>query len=123
MKPKLRILFFLAACALVFFVSCKKENGSRFQITFTNNLTEAFADSNGEYTLTGHISSRVPLEQVTLTKQGEAWAFLIDDAIAKDKNEYDYSYLVTGITTNTTVVMEVYDQYGSKSSALFLIKR
>jgi hypothetical protein len=123
MKTKLRILFFISACAIVFIISCKKENGSKFQITFTNNLTEGTADSNGEFTLTGHISSRVALDQVDLTKQGDAGAFLIDESTAKNKYEYDYSYLITGITANTTIVMDVYDQFGSKSSALFLIRK
>ena len=123
MKTKLKILLLLAACAIVFIISCKKENGSRFEISFANNATEGTADSIGAFTLTGHISSRVALEQVTLTKQGEAGAFLVDESTAKSKNEYDFSYLITGITANTTIVMDVYDQYGSKCSALFLIRK
>lgn len=118
MKTKLFLLFAIAS--LSFFVSCKKEN-SRPQITFTNNLTQGTANASGEYTLTGHISSTVNLDKVTLTQQGQAQPFLTDNTTAKNKNEYDYSYLITGITANTTIIMNVYDQSGGMSSAQFLI--
>ena len=120
MKTKLFLLF--AVISFTFFASCKKET-SKPQITFANNVTEGTADANGEYILTGHISSAVNLDKVTLTKQGQAEPFLIDESTAKNKNEYDYSYLITGITTNTTVIMDVYDQGGGRSSAQFVIKK
>ena len=123
MKTKLNVLFLFAVSAIIFITSCKKENGSTFHISFTNDLAEGTADTSGEFTLAGHISSPVLLDQVTLTKQGQAGAFLIDETAAKDKNEYDFSYLITGITENTTIVLDVYDQNGGKSSALFLIRK
>ena len=123
MKMKLKILLLFAFSAIVFFSSCKKDNASRPLITFTNNITEGTANSNGEFTLTGHISSQVSLDKVTLTRQGQADAFLIDESTAKNKNEYDYSYLITGINANTTIIMDVYDQNGGKSSAQFLIRK
>ena len=120
MKTKLFLL--LAITSLLFFTSCKKES-SKPQISFTNNVAERTADANGEYTLTGHISATVSLNKVTLTKQGQETPFFIDESTAKNKNEYDYSYLITGITANTTIVMVVYDQSGGISSAQFLIKK
>jgi hypothetical protein len=123
MKMTLRILSIFAVSTIVFLTSCKKENASHFEVTFTNNLTEGTADANGEFTLTGHISSQVRLDKVILTKQGETEPFLIDESTAKNKNDYDYSYLITGITANTTIIMDVYDQNGAKTSVQFLIKK
>jgi hypothetical protein len=119
MKTKILLLF--AMSIVSFFSSCKKDSASNFQITFANNIAEGTANANGEYTLTGHISSAVRIDKVTLTKQGQGDAFLTDEATAKNKNEYDYSYLITGINANTTIIMDVYDQNGGKSSAQFLI--
>ena len=123
MKTKLRILLVFAISAIIFILSCKKDDGSEFHISFTNNIAEGTADSSGDFTLTGHISSQALLDQVTLTKQGQPGAFLIDESTAKSKNEYDFSYPVTGIIENTTIVIDVYDQNGGKSSALFLIRK
>jgi len=119
MKTKILLLFTISI--LSFFISCKKDSASKPQITFANNIAEGTANASGEYTLTGHISSAVSLDRVTLTKQGQADAFLIDQTTAKNKNEYDYSYLITGINANTTIIMDVYDLNGDKSSAQFLI--
>jgi len=121
MKTKILLLF--AMSIVSFFTSCKKDSASKPQITFANNIAQGTANANGEYTLTGHISSAVSLDKVTLTKQGQVDAFLIDESTAKNKNEYDYSYLITGINANTTIIMDVYDQNGGKSSAQFLINK
>ena len=118
---KTKILFVFAISIVSFFTSCKKNSAPIPQITFTNNVAQGNADVNGEYTLTGHISSAVRLDKVILTKQGQVEPFLTDESTAKNKNEYDYSYLITGITVNTTINMDVYDQDGRKSSAQFLI--
>jgi len=120
---KTKILLVFAVSIVSFFTSCKKNSVSKPQITFANNLAEGNADINGEYTLTGHISSAVSLDKVTLTKLGQPVPFFIDESTAKNKNEYDYSYLITGINANTTIIMDVYDQNGGKSSAQFLIKK
>lgn len=121
---KTKMFFFFAALAMsLLFFSCKKENAPKPQISFANNATEGIANANGEYTLTGHISSQVSLAKVTLTKQGQATPFLTDESTAKNKNEYDYSYLITGISSNTTIIMDVYDQNGGKASGQFLITK
>ena len=119
---KTKILLLLAISSMLF-VSCKKDNTDPPQVTFTNNVTEGTANSSGEYTMTGHISSETRLDKVTLTKQGQSTPFYVDESTAKNKNEYDYSYLVTGITVNTTIIMDVYDQSGDKTSVEFLIKK
>lgn len=121
MKTKALLLF--AIPAILFFVSCKKDNDSKPKIEFTDHLAEGTADGNGEFTLTGHISSAVSLEKVTLTLQGYEQPFLIDAETAKNKNEYEYSYLITGITVNTTIIINVYDQNGGKTTTQFLIKK
>lgn len=115
--------FLIAAfTAMLFLVSCKKDSPAP-QLSFTNNATEATANANGEYTITGHISSEVRLDKVVLTKEGQSAPFLTDESTAKNKNEYDFSYLVTGITANTYIVIDVYNQEGSKISQRFLIKK
>jgi hypothetical protein len=103
--------------------SCKKDSTPLPTLTFTNNLVEGTASNNGEYTITGRISSTVRLEKVVLTKEGQATPFLTDDSTAKNKNEYDFSYLVTGITANTYIVIDVYDQSGGKITLRFLVKK
>ena len=77
---------------------------------------------NGEYRMTGTITSEVKLLKVILTKEGASVPFLIDDSTARNKNTYSYSYLVTGITANTTVLIDIYDQNNTKTSASFLIR-
>lgn len=121
MKAKLVLL--LAISSFLFLSSCKKDSASKPQISFANNVAEGTANANGEYTLTGHISSQVSLAKVTLTKQGQAAPFLTDESTAKNKNEYDYSYLITGISSTTTILLDVYDQNGGKTSGQFLLKK
>lgn len=120
---KTKVFFLIASVAILFFAACKKENAAAPQVTFSNNVTQGIADANGEYTLTGHISSQVSLEKVTLTKEGESTPFIIDDSNAKNKNQFDYSYLITGITTTTTIWMDVYSQNGTKTSSKFIINK
>jgi len=117
---KTKSLALVAITAIVFVISCKKER-SEPQLTFTNNKAEGTAAA-GEYTITGHISSAVRLDRVTVTKAWSTKPFLVDDATAKNKNDYDFSYLVKGITVNTCVVIDVYDQAGGEASRRFLIK-
>ncbi len=120
MKTKSFLL--MALTAMLFFVSCKKA-GTNPQLTFTNNPAEGTANANGEYTITGHISSAVRLEKVVLSKEGQTVPFLVDETTAKNKNEYDFSYLVTGITANTYIIIDVFDQGGGKVTLRFLIKK
>ncbi len=112
----------MAAVAMLMFVSCKKDNASS-NITITTTLPEGTANASGEFILTGHISSAARLEKVWLTKEGQTTVFLADETTAKNKNEYDYSYLITGITVNTFMLIDVYDQNGTKITKRFLIKK
>jgi hypothetical protein len=121
MKANFALLFALST-SLIFF-SCKKDAVSKPEVAFTNNIAQGTADANGEYTLTGHISSQVSLSKVTLTKQGDTSPFFIDETTAKNKNEYDYSYLITGINASVTIVLDAYDQDGGKTSSRFLIEK
>lgn len=120
MKTKSFLL--IALTAMFFAVSCKKENNVP-QLSFTNNVAEGTINASGEYTITGHISSPVRIEKVTLTKEGQTTPFLVDESTAKNKNEYDFSYLVTGITANSYIIIDVYDQGGGKLTQRFLIKK
>ena len=122
MKMKTKFFFLMALTAIFFVVSCKKESTIP-ALSFTNNVSEGTANASGEYTITGHISSAVRLEKVLLTKEGQSTAFLVDASTAKNKNEYDFSYLVTGIIANTYIVIDVYDQSGGKITQRFLIKK
>jgi len=118
MKTKSALL--MALTAILFFASCKKES-SNPQLTFT--VAEGSANASGEYAITGHISSAVRIDKVILTKEGQPTPFFIDEATAKNKNEYDFSYLVTGITANTYIIIDVLDQGGGKVTQRFLIKK
>ena len=116
---KTKSVLLMALSAMLFFVSCKKDSNP--QLTFT--VTEGNANASGEYNITGHISSAVRLDKVILTKEGQATPFFIDESTAKNKNEYDFAYLVTGITANTYIVIDAYDQDGGKITQRFLIKK
>jgi len=116
---KTKSVLLMALTAMLFFASCKKE--SIPQLTFT--AAEGSANASGEYTITGHISSAVRIDKVILTQEGQATPFLIDESTAKNKNEYDFSYLVTGITASTYIVIDVYNQDGEKITQRFLIKK
>ncbi len=121
-KMKTKSFVLMAFVAMFFIVSCKKES-SNTQLTFTNNVAEGKANSSGEYTITGHISSAVRLEKVVLTKEGQTTSYLVDESTAKNKNEYDFSYLVTGISVNTYIIIDAFDQGGGKITQRFLITK
>src|SRR5437868_11736766 len=121
---KIKIALIISAALMLLCTSCKKDNTSIIQVNFTNNTAEGVADANGEFNLTGHIFSAVPLSRVTLTKQAESDVFMTDETTAKNKKEYDFSYGITGIDANTTIIMDVYDQNGARySSQFFIIKQ
>jgi len=121
MKIKSFLLFALASICFLF--SCKKNEPTAIQFNFTNNVAVGTADVNGDYTITGHIASSARLDSVTLTKQGESIPFLIDNSTAKNKLDYTFSYLVTGITANTTIILDVFEQNGGKIETTFLINK
>jgi hypothetical protein len=119
---KTKILAVLSMAAFFFLASCSKNNADP-KFTFTNNQTEGQANANGEYTITGTLVSEVNLEKVTLTKEGQNNPFFVDDSEAKNKNEYSFVYLVTGINSNTYIILDAYDQDGGKTTAKFLIRK
>jgi hypothetical protein len=119
---KIKSFLILVVTSTCFLFSCKKD-GPSIQLNFTNNVVVGTADVNGEYSITGHITSAVRLDSVNLTKQGESSPFLIDNATAKNKLDYTFSYLVTGITANTTIIIDVFDQNGGKIESTFLIDK
>ena len=77
---------------------------------------------NGEYTITGTITSSVSLLKVIVTKSGDSAPFFIDDTTAKNKNSYAFSYLITSIKADTTILIDAYDQNNTKASSSFLIR-
>lgn len=115
---KKRILAFLIIVLSI--VSCSKDSPtSSPAITFTQPEGKAV---NGQYTITGTITSSVSLLKVIVTKEGDTAPFIIDDTTAKNKNSYPYSYLITGITKDTYILIDIYDQNNTKTSTRFLIR-
>ena len=120
MKTKLFALLSLAA--LLFFSSCSKDNDEP-KFAFINNVTEGQANPSGEYTITGTLTSEVNLDKVTLTKEGQNNPFFVDESEAKNKNTYSFVYPVTGINSDTYIILDAYDQDGGKTTAKFLIRK
>ena len=101
-------------------LSCSKDSPKPVpSITFTQVEGKAV---NGQYTITGTITSSVSLLKVILTKEGDTTPFITDDSTAKNKNSYAYSYLITGITKDTNILIDIYDQNNTKTSSKFLIR-
>ncbi len=121
----MKIKFFYAALVLffmsIFLNSCSKSDNALPTIKFSQS--EGTANAQGEYTLTGSIHSDVRLDKVILTKEGVSAPFLIDDSTAKNKNDYNFTYLITGITSNTYMIVDVYNQDNGKSTFRFLIRK
>lgn len=123
MKIKFLVLFLSAI--IIVGTSCKKDTtvNSIPAFTFSTTVLEGTANASGVFDIQGHISSAVRLEQVTLTKEGQSTAFIIDNSTAKNKNEYDFVYNVTGITANTYIVISATDQSGGNKTERYLIKK
>ena len=120
----MKMKFFFITMVLVltsgFLSSCSKDDAAPLPtITFTQ--TEGTANSQGEYTVTGHIHSDVRLDKVIITKAGSTTPFITDDTTAKNKNEYDFAYLITGITADTYIRVDIYNQANGKTTVQFLI--
>jgi hypothetical protein len=118
---KTKFLMLLMLSGILFLTSCSKDDEP--QMNFTNNVAEGTADNQGDYLITGHISSAVRLDNVYLTREGESTPFYVDESTAKNKNEYDFSWPVTGITANTTISIRVTNQDGGAIVGTFLIKK
>ena len=115
---------FFIAMALVFtlgFLNSCSNSDAAAPPTISFSQPQGTANVQGEYTMTGHIHSDVRLNKVILTKEGASAPFLIDDSTAKNKTDYDYSYLVTGITAPTYIVIDIYNMSDQKTTARFLI--
>jgi hypothetical protein len=119
---KIKSMLLMAVVAIFSFASCSKSNNTP-SITFTNNIAEGTADNNGDFTITGHISSPSRLEKVTLTKEGQSNAFFVDESTAKNKTEYDFTYPVSNINSNTYIVIDAFNVDGGRTSTRFLIKK
>lgn len=117
---KTKLLLAMAIVTSLFFLSCSKDTP---ELNFTNNVAEGTADNQGNYTITGHISSEIRLDAVYLTRQGETIPFYTDETTAKNKNEYDFTWPVSGITANTTINIKVTNQEGGAITGTFLIKK
>ena len=121
---KIKSLLFLLFTVIITTISCKKDSPASIPtVTFATTALEGTANASGEFELKGHISSATRLDQVTLTKDGQSAAFLVDNTTAKNKNEYDFSYLITGITANIFITMSITDQSGGNKTVKYLIKK
>ena len=116
--------FFIATVFVLssglFLNSCSNNDATPPTTTF--NQTEGKANSQGEYTVSGRIQSEVALSKVIITKEGSTTPFLTDDSTAKNKTDYYFAYLITGITANTYIILDIYDQANNKTTVRFLIR-
>ena len=120
---RMKYFFITAICVLasgLFLNSCSKDDAARPTITF--NQTEGKANSQGEYIVSGRIQSEIALSKVIITKEGSSTPFLTDDTTAKNKTDYDFAYLITGVTTNTYLIVDIYNQANDKTTVRFLIR-
>lgn len=118
----MKTTFLLLAFSFLFtFSSCKKDTGADHKVSFAEAIGKA--NANGEYTIEGQINSPIRLDKITLTKEGQSAPFLEDATTAKNKTEHTFAYQVTGITQDTYIVMDFYNQEGGKSTSKFLIRR
>ena len=116
LNQRIATILFIAVSVL----SCSKDSPKPIPaITFTQAEGKAV---NGQYTITGTITSSIALLKVILTKEGDTTPFITDDTTAKNKTSYTYSYLITGITKDTNILIDIYDQNNTKTSSKFLIR-
>ena len=117
MKKKKILAFLIIVLSIV---SCSNDDpASSPANVFTQPEGKAV---NGQYTITGTITSSVSLLKVIVTKEGDSAPFIIDDTTAKNKSSYPYSYLITGITKDTYILIDIYDLNNTKTSVRFLIR-
>jgi hypothetical protein len=116
---------FLLLSVIIAAFSCKKESvpTSTPAITYSTNILEGKANTRGEYEIIGHVSSATWLQNITLTKEGLSVAFMNDNSNPKNKTEYDFNYLVAGITTDTYIIISATDQLGGNKTDRYLIKK
>ena len=120
---KFKSLLLLLA-VIITTISCKKDSPVNTPvITYNTSVLEGTANASGVFEIKGHISSAERLDQVVLTKEGQSAAFIVDNSTAKNKTEYDFAYLVTGITSNTYVIISVTDQSGGNKTDRYLVKK
>ena len=46
----------------------------------------------------------------------------VPSGLKKNKTSYTYSYLITGLTKDTNILIVIYDQNNTKTSSKFLIR-
>jgi hypothetical protein len=123
MKTTTALFLFLSV--IISTISCKKESiaTSAPIITYATTILEGKSNAAGEFEIQGHVSSATRLQNITLTKEGQSVAFMNDNSNPKNKTEYDFNYLVAGITKDTYIIISVNDQSGGNKTDRYLIKR
>lgn len=112
----------LLLCSIfVFFTSCKKD-ASNPAFVFPGNVYEGQAN-NGSYTIVGTLQCQANLRKVTVQREDETQPFIVDELEERSKQSYEFSYEVTGITHDTYIALDAFDQNGGKSRAMFLVKK
>ncbi len=106
-------------------ISCKKESGpiTTPTITYATTILEGKTNAQGEFEIQGHVSTANRLQNITLTKEGQSVAFMNDNSNPKNKTEYDFNYLVVGITADTYIIISAIDQSGGIKTDKYLIKK
>jgi hypothetical protein len=122
---KITNIFFLFLLTIILAASCKKESNptSTPTITYNTTILEGKSNTQGEFEIEGHVSSATRLEKITLTKEGQSVAFMVDNSNPKNKTEYDFNYLVAGITRDTYITISASDQQGGNKTDRYLIKK
>jgi hypothetical protein len=72
--------------------------------------------------ISGHIYAEMSLQMVRITKGWESTSLFADTIRDNNVKEYDFSYLVTGITDSTIVYVEAFAYDAGYGEGFFLIK-
>ena len=121
MKRNVLFIFTLLFSFAIGLSSCKKTEPTPQPVVTT--VATGKANASNEFLWTGTMTSSSPLAKVTLTTVGSTTPFLVDDSTAKNKTSYNFSYLITGITADTTVRMDAYAQNGTVTSLTIFISK
>jgi hypothetical protein len=122
---KITFTLLLSLLVMISAISCKKESGPTTipTITYATSILEGKTNARGEFEIQGHVSSATRLQNITLTKEGQGVAFMNDNSNPKNKTEYDFNYLVVGITTDTYIIISAIDQSGGTKTDRYLIRK
>ena len=108
---KFKSFILLAFAGMLFLSSCTKND--LVSRSPEKDRIEIMPDVNGNFIISGHISSPDPLAKVELVKNDDVSPFLTDETDAKYKTEYDYSYTITDINQNTKSKLTAHDVNGA----------